>query len=191
MLITVRDDSDSDGTLTVLINAERLQSTNSFIFHESQLSVRPNLYIIMWQEPQKYLAVQLPVLYAQLLVLCLPINVQGLGNLPEVLCWAVFFFSSAGTPWDMLLLKQVWWALAPAAALSPPTLILLCVLQNLMRRHLLHMLHRLPPCMQVCAVWLKPTFAAFWGTASWNRVQKDKIRILPRQNFFPPLLPAC
>lgn len=80
----------------------------------------------------------------------------------------------------------------PSSCSVPPIPILLCTLQNLMRRLLPYKLHRLPPCTQACVPCnLCPHLLSPEAKQLEKGVQKDKVLVIPRQKFFPPLLPAC
>lgn len=127
--------------------------------------------------------VQFPVIHTRLLVLCLPINLQGLGNLPEVPCWVIFLLLQSKN--SMSASQTSVESTGPSCCRVHRVPILLCTLQNLMRRHLSYMLRRLPPCTQACVPYDRsPHLGGPEAQQLEKGLQKDKIQVILRKTFF-------
>lgn len=164
------------------IKAELLQSTNSFIFHKSQFSVRPNLYVVIRREPQKHLAV---LWYSHNFLPCVSLSACRDWETSQKCC-AGLCYSFPGQE-----LRET------------------CRLPTKHGEHRLQLLQHPPhpnPALHspkpdektpslhapqvpflhtgVCAMWPNPTFAGSWGTAAWKGSSKPQDLNYTKAEFF-------
>lgn len=164
------------------IKAELLQSTNSFIFHKCQFSVRPNLYIVIWQEPQEHLAV---LWYSHNFLRCVSLSACRDWETSQKCCAGLCYSFPGQEFHETCRLPTKRGEHWPQLLQHPPIQILRCTLQNLMRRHLPDMLHRFPSCTQACVPCGQiPHLLDPEAQQLEKGVQNRKIWIIPRQIFF-------
>lgn len=164
------------------------QNINSLIFQESQFSVRSNLHIIVQLEPQKVFSC--PVPHDMHTASCVVPPYQPAWTWKyyrNYILGCILPFQSRSSMRHTASQTSVV-STGPGCSV-PSILILLCTLQKLLRRHLPYMPHRLPPCTEACVPCNQnPHLLGSEVHQPEKEVQKDKILIIPRQNFFSPLL---